>query len=361
MPAADISARVLTAPRTLETQQFARPELSEHDALLEVAATGLCGSDLASYLGEKKHGGPVILGHEVVGRIAEIGSAAAELWGVGAGDRVAVEEAIPCMSCPLCRSGDQRLCARSGIRYGYTSVDTAPSLWGGFAQYMYLHPRTQLHPVPDSVSDELATLYIPLSNGLAWMRDAADVRPGERVAVFGPGQHGLASALAAQRLGAGEVVVVGTGQDSGRLALARELGCHTVTAGTEDVERGVLAALGGNPDVVLDMTPRSAQPVEASIRLAAPRGRVLWGGMKRGAAQPLVDTDLVVQKELTVRGLWGRSSWAVPAAFAWLAADPRPARLCERTYGLGELDRAFGDALGEGRDPAALHAAVTVN
>lgn len=361
MTTGEMSVQVLSAPRMLDYQQFPLPAVGETDALLKVLACGLCGSDVASYLGDKQHDGPVILGHEVIGRIADIGAEAAQRWGVEVGDRVAIEEAIPCMSCPECQSGYQRLCSRSGVRYGFTSVNTEPSLWGGFAPYMYLHPRTQLHKVPDSLSDELATLYIPLSNGLSWMRESAELRPGERVAVFGPGQHGIASAAAARQLGASEVVVIGTERDRNRLAVAREFGCHVVSADAGDTEKAVLDALGGRPDVVMDMTPGAPQPVELSVRLAAYRGRVLWGGMKRGASRPFVDTDLVAQKELTIRGVWGRPSWAIPAAFAWLASDPRLARLCERTYDLDDLGQAFRDAVGEGSSPAPLHAAVTVN
>lgn len=362
MPGPEITAQVLTAARRFETRTFAAPVVSDDDALLEVLACGLCGSDVASYLGDKHHDGPVILGHEAVGRISDIGPAAAERWGVKIGDRVVLEEAIPCMSCAECRSGHQRLCARSGIRYGYTSIDTAPSLWGGFAQYQYLHPDTQLHKVPDGVSDDVATLYIPLSNGLAWMSESGQLSPGERVAVFGPGQHGIASALAALHLGASKVVVVGTERDRDRLEVAREFGCRVVAATRPDeIEQAVVAELGGHPDVVMDMTPRAAEPVEASIRLAAPRGRVLWGGMKRGASQPLIDTDLVAQKELTIRGVWARPSWAITAALGWLAADPRLARLCERTYDLADLEDAFRDAAGHGPSPAPLHTAITVN
>ncbi|MGN5236578.1 MULTISPECIES: alcohol dehydrogenase catalytic domain-containing protein [unclassified Rhodococcus (in: high G+C Gram-positive bacteria)] len=362
MSAPDISAQVLTAPRRFERRTFTRPALGEDDGLLEVLACGLCGSDVASYLGEKHHDGPVILGHEVIGRISDIGSAAAGRWGVKAGDRVAIEEAVPCMSCTECRGGYQRLCVRSGVRYGYTSIDTEPSVWGGFGQFMYLHPGTQLHKVPDGVSDELATLYIPLSNGLAWMRESGELRAGERVAIFGAGQHGIASGAAALHLGAADVVVVGTEHDQHRLDVAREFGCHVVASTEPDeVEQAVGAALGGRPDVVLDMTPRAALPVEASIRLAAPRGRVLWGGMKRGASQPLIDTDLVAQKELMIRGVWARPSWAIAAAFDWLAADSDLGKLCERTYSIADLETAFRDATGEGQDPAPLHAAITVN
>lgn len=357
----DIAAQVLTAPRRFETRHFAGPTIGADDGLLEVLACGLCGSDVASWRGDKKHAGPVVLGHEVIGRIADLGPEAAALWDVRPGDRVAIEEAVPCMTCALCRSGNQRLCDRSGIRYGYTSIDTAPSLWGGFAQQMYLHPRTQLHQVPDGVSDELATLYIPLSNGLAWMRDSGELRPGERVAVFGAGQHAIASSVAALHLGAAAAVVIGTDRDHDRLAVARALGCRTVAAPADTVEDAVISALGGRPDVVMDMTPGAAQPVEASIRLAGVRGRVLWGGMKRGVSRPFVDTDLVAQKELTVRGLWARPSWAIAAALDWLASAPELGRLCERTHRVSELDTAFTDAAGEGSSPAPLHTAVLMS
>lgn len=354
-----VNAQVLTRPREFEMQSFQRPRLGATDGLLEIAATGLCGSDVASFTGSVKHDGPTVLGHEVIGTIAELGPQAARDWGVEVGDRVAIEEGIPCMACPQCRAGRHRMCSRTGLRYGYTSVDTQPSLWGGFAELMYLHPKTQLHRVPDEIDDATATLFIPLSNGLAWTRDLAELRPGESVAVFGAGQHGLACALAAVRSGAKSVVLVGLEADRGRLALAEEFGCLTLMSDTtSDLEADIRSKLEGPANVVIDMTPGAGRPLEQGITLAAPGGRVLWGGMKHRPGAANIDSDLVIRKELTIRGVWARASWAIPAAFEWLIQDPRLKRLTQATYAVENVADAFADATQEEPALRPLHAVI---
>src|SRR5437870_65505 len=136
---------------------------------------GICGTDWEIY-GRASRGqrlGPLILGHENVGRIEAVGDRATARWGVREGDRVAVEEFIPCGRCRLCLAGHYRLCdatdSRSGkpvLRYGITPVSIPPALWGGFAQYMYLHPNSILHRLDASIPSQLAALFIPFSNGV---------------------------------------------------------------------------------------------------------------------------------------------------------------------------------------------------
>lgn len=348
-----VRAMVLTAPETLVEGSFQHPTVSEDDGLLEILATGLCGSDLASFQGTRAHDGPTVLGHEVVGRIKEIGSRAAETWGVEADDRVVVEEALPCMACPVCLSGRHRLCKRSGLRYGHTSVARDPSLWGGFGELMWLHPRSQVHRIPDAVSDIAATLYIPLSNGLGWMSDSAELQPGETVMVFGPGQHGVTAALAALRLGAADVHLIGMPGDEQRLAIAAEWGCHTMVAPTEDD----LISMTGGADVVVDVTPGAAAPVGMAVRIARPAGRIVLAGMKRGTPINEFPIDQVMEKELTIRGVWARPSWAIPAALRWLADEPRLENLCDRTYTLSQLADAFDAMSGNGPE-RPLHVAI---
>ena len=358
-PQDEVIAQVLLGPGELEQRTYPLPEIGAEGGLLEVLACGLCGSDLASFEGSKAHDYPVILGHEVVGRVSHVSHTQAARWSVEVGDRVVVEEALPCMSCDLCRSGRHRLCVRLGYRYGDTGVATEPGLWGGFATAMYLHPASQLHRVPDEVSDDVATLFIPLSNGLAWMGERGGVRPGHRVAVIGPGQHGVASALAARRLGADEVVLVGTHDDRPRLAVAETFGCRTVTADPAgSASEAIMDSLGGRADVVMDMTPGATAPVAATIEASATGGTVLWGGLKRGDGTANIPVDLLIRKELNVRGLYARPSWAVSAALEWLAADPALAALCQRSVPQDQLADAF--ALATSPDPHVrpLHIAV---
>ncbi len=93
----------------------------------------------------------------MVGRIIDIGSLAAQRWGVSSGDRVVVEECIPCGFCRLCRSGHYAMCdglhGTGGRRYGLVDVELAPHLWGGFANVMYLHPNSVVHRIGEDIPD----------------------------------------------------------------------------------------------------------------------------------------------------------------------------------------------------------------
>jgi threonine dehydrogenase-like Zn-dependent dehydrogenase len=165
-----LSAVAVDIKRT-ELWEIEMPEIPPDAGLLKLEAAGVCGSDWPAYL--EKASGPRILGHENVGTIAKIGAVAQRRWGAKEGDRVALEEYLPCGHCPTCRTGEFRLCDATdpwmgGIRYGSTSVAVPPSLWGGYSQYQYLHPNSVLHKVPDRVPAVEAALALPwatASNG----------------------------------------------------------------------------------------------------------------------------------------------------------------------------------------------------
>jgi D-arabinose 1-dehydrogenase-like Zn-dependent alcohol dehydrogenase len=98
-------AAVLVAPRRIEIEEFPLPSCGEDDGMLWVEATAVCGSDVAVFRGEFSTDlfpMPLILGHEIVGRVERIAARAAARWGVRAGDRIVVEEHIPCGRCALC-------------------------------------------------------------------------------------------------------------------------------------------------------------------------------------------------------------------------------------------------------------------
>ena len=102
----DVLAAVATQPYTTELRRFPLPEPGPDDGLLRVEATAVCGTDWLIYGRESRGGrlGPLILGHEIVGRVEAIGDAAAQRWGVAPGRRVAVEEFLPCGACRRCRA-----------------------------------------------------------------------------------------------------------------------------------------------------------------------------------------------------------------------------------------------------------------
>src|SRR2546425_658121 len=153
-----VLAAVVVAAGQTELAEFEMPDIVPEAGLLKLEAAGVCGSDWPSYLQKAQQ--PRILGHENVGVIAKVGHIAAQRWGVKEGDRVALEEYLPCGHCEYCRSVEFRLCNATdtlignGMRYGSTPISVAPSLWGGYSEYQYLHPNAVFHKVPAHVPAE---------------------------------------------------------------------------------------------------------------------------------------------------------------------------------------------------------------
>ncbi|MBO0825632.1 MAG: zinc-binding dehydrogenase, partial [Actinobacteria bacterium] len=186
-------AAIAVGNRRFELAGFPLPEVTATDGLLRVEACGICGSDLKKFSPELM--APAILGHETVGRIEEVGEIAARTWGVQVGDRVLLEEYLPCGHCDYCRGGEFRSCrltdnAREDfLRYGSMPTSAAPALWGGYSEFQYLHLNSVLHAVPDTVEAEHASFAIPMSNGIQWAQVDGGVRPGDTVLIQGPGQQ----------------------------------------------------------------------------------------------------------------------------------------------------------------------------
>src|ERR671923_947785 len=155
---AKVAAAVKIGPRQTELREFDLPEVPVDGGLLKVEAAGICGSDVRSYPRPIRNG-PHIMGHENIGIIAKVGRIASRQWGVKEGDRVALEEYLPCGHCEHCRAGDFRMCYETDIhntpnaaRYGSTPVTVEPALWGGFSQYLFLHSYFGFYKMPSQVS-----------------------------------------------------------------------------------------------------------------------------------------------------------------------------------------------------------------
>lgn len=348
---------MLEAPRRLAKRRLAIPTIGPDDGLLRVLACGLCGTDHEQYTGDLHPGRAFIPGHETVGVIDALGDRAAARWGVARGDVVAVEVFQSCRTCPACERGDPRHCARNGMAtmYGFRSCDTPPGLWGGYATHQYLGPDSMLLPVPAGLDPVLATLFNPLGAGIRWGVTLPGTRPGDVVAVLGPGIRGLSACCAAKEAGAGLVLVTGCGErDHPRLEEAVRFGADVVV---DVAEQDPVAALrqatgGAGADVVVDVTAKAPAAFAQAVALARPEGTVVVAGTRGEAATPSFHPDHVVFKELRILGALGVDTAAYRQALELLAKGTYPFDALPRTeVGLDGTEGLLQAMAGEAGPP----------
>ena len=329
-----------------EIMEFPLPEVAEDAGLLRIAVTGICGSDWNMYRNAKP--GPRILGHEMVGHVEKIGAAAAYRWGVKEGDLVALEEYLPCGHCEYCRSGEIRSCLETDqrlpgkIRFGSTPLTVAPSLWGGYSQYVYMHPRTIVHKVPDGVPPHIAAMALPIGNGFQWMYYDGGAGPGKTVVIQGPGQQGLGGVIAAKTAGADEIIVAGLAADARRFELAKALGAtHTIAVDKEELGAAVSRITGGRmADIVLDCSGLGPKNIPPSLMLLRKRGVLLC--VSRGAPVENFNVDYMINNQLTLKCLRGHSYEAVEMALRLMASKRLPLELMStHRFGLDQVDHAL--------------------
>jgi threonine dehydrogenase-like Zn-dependent dehydrogenase len=361
-----LKEKVLAAVQSGEKQTIVKtfdiPEVPDDAGLLRVEVSGVCGSDWPDY---KKYIGDRILGHEVVGYIEKVGKFAAERWGVKEGDRVALEEYLPCGHCPRCRSGEFRLCAATdkwngGIRFGYTTITETPSLWGGYSQFLYLHPNSVFHKVPEHIPAREAALALPLGNGIEWTVNEGGAGPGKTVLIQGPGQQGLGCILAAKQAGTDCIIVSGMTADKERLELARKFGADfTIDVQKEDIHERVKEITGDEMvDIVIDVASGGPSTVTLAIELVKIRGTIIIAGKKHQAI-PGFYSDKLMSKCITMKGVRGHSYDSVERALQMIASGKYSlGEMCTHDFGLNEVDKALKTVGGEG-EKGAIH--VTVN
>lgn len=327
-------AAVLYAPRDLRVEQRAMPEPGPREVLVEIAAVGVCGSDVHYY----EHGRigpfvvrePLVLGHESAGRVAALGS---EVTRHAVGDRVTLEPGVPCGRCRECRAGRYNLCR--DVRFFAT-----PPIDGAFANYVTIHEDFAF-ALPDSVSDEAGALMEPLSVGI-WACRKASVSPGDRVLVTGAGPIGLLAQQCALAFGATEVTI--TDVSDARLALARRTGATRALRAGEDV---------GEVDALIECSGHPAA-LAAGVAALRPAGTAVIVGMgpEEDATVPL---SLIQSHEIWLTGTF-RYANTYPTAIA-LAAEGRVdlEAIITGRYPLSDAEAA----LNAGReDPANVKALV---
>lgn len=346
------NAMVLITPEKMEMRSFALPKIGDQDGLLEMELAGVCGSDPGIFRGKQTFGPrpfPLIMGHEIVGRIAAMGKSARERHGVAEGDRVVVEYAFGCGLCDSCRSGQYATCEKHFLYGSMVSCQDPPHLFGAYSEYLYIHPNAKVHRIGEGISPRLGVLICAvIGNGIRWLRQVGNVSLGDAVAVIGPGQQGLAAVAVAKESGAGPIFVIGLEKDERRLAMAGRFGAdRTIVVDREDPFEVIRRDTGGRmADVVIDVSGHPSG-AELGLPLVGRRGTFVTPGLYKHQKASL-DLDHVVTKEIRVQGVYSHDSRAVRPAIKMAGAGKYPfEELITHTFPLSQAERAVRLVAGE--------------
>ena len=332
-------AAVLHGPGDVRMEDRAVPEPGVREVLVEIAAVGVCGSDVHYYehgrIGSFVVRQPMVLGHESSGRVVALGPGASRH---AIGDRVTLEPGVPCGSCRECRAGRYNLC--QDVRFFAT-----PPIDGAFANYVTIHEDFAF-ALPDSVSDEAGALMEPLSVAI-WACQKANVSAGDRVLVTGAGPIGLLAVQCARAFGATEIMV--TDVNPHRLSLAARTGAtRTINVGEMPLEDS-----GVEADALIECSGHPAS-LKAGIAALRPAGVAVLVGMGPDE-DGVVPLSLIQHRELWLTGTF-RYANTYPTAIALAAGDRVDLEaIITSHYGLDDAEAA----LRAGReDPTAVKVMV---
>ncbi len=273
-------AAVIEAPGKVTVTTVPDPTPGPREVVVDVAACGLCGTDLHILQGEFAPTLPVVPGHEFAGEVVGLGSEVTEL---AIGDRVAVDPSLYCNECRYCRAGRNNLCDR----WRAIGVTVA----GGAAEYA-VAPVANCVRLPDHVGLQDAALIEPLSCAVRGY-DVLNSRLGSHVLIYGSGTMGLMMLELAKRTGAASVDVVDVNAE--RLATAEKLGCS---------QSALSADALGRPsgwDVVVDATGNAAA-IQDGLDRVAKAGTFLQFGVSDYAATATISPYRIYNQEITVTG-----------------------------------------------------------
>ena len=269
------------------------PKVGHNDVLIEVTRTAICGTDIHIYQWDDwaQHTIPVPLtaGHEFCGRIVECGS---EVRGFEIGDRVSAEGHITCGVCRNCRAGRRHLCMNT--------MGVGVNRPGAFAEYLSV-PAFNVFKLPDSITDDMASILDPLGNATHTALSFDLV--GEDVLITGAGPIGIMATAIARYAGARHVVI--TDVNDYRLDLARKMGATMALNVTRDSIDDAMQELGmvEGFDVGMEMSG-NGQAFEDMLRTMHHGGKIALLGIL--PEHTGIDWDAVIFKGLTIKGIYGR-------------------------------------------------------
>ena len=271
-------ATVFHGPGDIRVEQVPRPNAGPGEALIRVTTTTICGTDVHIVKGEYPVRPGLVIGHEPVGVIEELGVG---VTGYEIGERVLVGAITPCGQCRACLSGNLSQCGHGG---GYEALGGwrfGNTIDGAQAEYL-LVPSAQanLTPIPDDVTDEQVVLLADIASTGFSAAESGKVRIGDSVVVFALGPIGLCAVAGAKLSGAAQII--GVDSDPVRMDMAKRMGADVVLDFTQvDVVAEVKRLTGGGADVTIEALGTQGT-FENALRCLRPGGTLSSLGVYSG-------------------------------------------------------------------------------
>lgn len=328
----------------LELREFPVPsEVEPGAAVVRTEMAGICGTDVHLWKGQLPLNLPVILGHETVGWLVTLGAGLDRDWTgepLEIGDRVTWSSTVSCGHCFYCAEKRQptRCPERRAYGIGY-SVREPPSLWGGYADYHYLRPRTHLFKLPAELSTDTVigagcALVTAIHGVERICREQASGRAGgmpelptlhrDSVVVQGAGPVAISCAAVVRNAGAGQVILIGG--PGHRLAVARQFGVdgtidlEETPSPAERIEKVLQLTRGYGADVVIECVG-SPTVVEEGMKMCRDGGKYLILGHYADAGPVPFNPHLVTRKQLEVFGSWSSEPRHMQASLRFAQAN----------------------------------------
>lgn len=274
-------ANVFRGKGDVRVEELERPRAGAGEVVMRVTLTTICGTDLHIVRGEYPVRRRLVIGHEPVGVISEIGPG---VEGYEVGDRVLVGAITPCGQCRACMSNQHSQCGRSegyeamgGWRFGNT-ID------GAQAEYLRVpHAQANLAKIPDELTDEQVVLLADIASTGFGGAESGGVKMGDAVVVYAQGPIGLCATAGARLMGAS--LVIGVDGDSNRLRMSKRMGADVVLDYREcDTVAEVKRLTGGGVDVAIEALG-TQETFENCLRSLRPGGTLSSLGVYSGKLQ----------------------------------------------------------------------------
>ncbi len=322
--AKQMRAAIIDRPHHMEVREVPLPAIKPDEALVQVAAAGVCATDVHIYEGDFLSPYPIVAGHEFSGTIVEVG---AEVSGFAPGDRVACDPSIYCEACYYCQRNLQNHCEH------WQAIGV--TRWGAFAEYVAV-PRQCLHKI-DRLSFEEAAFVEPLAC-VVFGEERARPQLGDNVLIFGAGAIGLQHLQLIRRAGAARVAVLDKRPE--RLELARQLGADLALVAGDGAETELRRFAPHGFELVIDATGSPAA-VEAAINYVHNSGKLLVFGVCPSKARISISPFEIYRRDLQIIG-----AFAIRKTFSQAVALLKAGAISVRPFlsspiGLEELPAAL--------------------